>query len=662
MLQDIKAKDEKTTKKKVLLFSLFKDMGTQFKMIKDAALLKQRYLELLAKDYPNRFAAFTEIINLQAILNLPKGTEHFISDIHGEYSAFNHIINNCSGVIRDKIKLVFKDFSKDKRTRLCTLIYYPHEELESLKHKGVLNADYYREAIKSLIILATFLSSKYTRSKVRKAIGDDFGFIIDELMHAKSDEDNNRLVYHEKILSSIIETGNAEHFIEKLAAVIKRLAVDHLHVLGDVFDRGCHPEKCFDILMNYHSIDFQWGNHDILWMGAYLGNVVCATTAVRNNVKYDNYAMLENGYGISLRKLALFAKKTYKDEKDFSAMDKAISIICLKLQGNLILKHPEYNMRSRMMLEYINLEKGTISLNGQEYELKTQDLPTIDPNNPYKLTKEELEVANNLRDSFMGSQILKKHAEFLFNKGSMYKCYNGNLLYHGCIPLREDGSFASILCNGRYLEGKAYLDYCESRVREAYTNKDSNAIDFMWYLWCGATSPLSGRIMKTSERVLIKDPKTWEEPRNPYYVHYYNENTCKMILREFSLNPETGHIINGHTPIKVKDGETPIRGNGKLLVIDGGFCKAYQKTTGIAGYTLIYNSHNLRLKAHTPFTTLDDALENFTDIDDEIILVETFNTRRMVANCDCGEKIKHCICDLKDLVLLYKNGVLSEKF
>lgn len=630
-------------------------------MQKENILLKQRYLELLSKDYPNRFAAFTEIINLQAILNLPKGTEHFISDIHGEYGAFNHIVNNCSGVIRDKINLIFKELSLGERTRLCTLIYYPHEELESMRISGALSSEYLRKTIGNLIVLATFLSSKYTRSKVRKAIGENFGFIIDELMHAKSDEDNNRQVYHEKILSSIIETGNACYFIENLAAFIKRLAVDHLHVLGDIFDRGCHPEKCFDLLMNYHSLDMQWGNHDILWMGAFLGNAVCATSAVRINVKYKNYLMLENGYGISLRKLELFAKRTYKEEPNYRAIDKAISIICLKLQGQLILKHPEYNMRSRMLLEFINLERGTVNLNGREYELATTDLPTLDPKDPYKLTKEEQEVVDNLKASFMGSQILKKHVDFLFSKGSMYKCYNGNLLYHGCVPLSQDGTFASILCNGRYLEGKPYLDYCESRVREAYARHDQNCIDYMWYLWCGQDSPLSGRIIKTAERVLIKDKSAWEEPRNPYYIHYYKEQTCRMILREFGLDPDKGHIINGHTPIKVKDGETPIRGNGRLLVIDGGFCKAYQKTTGIAGYTLIYNSHNLRLKAHTPFTTLEDALENFTDIDDEVILVEEFTKRRMVADCDCGEHIKHCICDLEDLVKLYENGDIIEK-
>ena len=454
-------------------------------MTKENVLLKQRYLELLAKDYPNRFAAFTEIINLQAILNLPKGTEHFISDIHGEYSAFNHIVNNCSGVIRDKVNLLFKDLEKIKRERLCTLIYYPTEEMEKMRQKGTLTPEYLRRTISRLIFLATFLSSKYTRSKVRKAIGNKFGFIIDELMHAKSDEDNNRQVYHEKILSSIIETGNAPSFIENLAAFIKRLAVDHLHILGDIFDRGCHPEKCFDLLMKYHSLDMQWGNHDILWMGASLGNVVCAASAVRINVKYNNYAMLENGYGISLRKLAMFAKRTYKDEENYRAIDKAISIICLKLQGQLILKHPEYNMRSRMLLEFINLDKGTLTLNGQEYELALKDLPTLDPKHPYDLTSEEQEVVDNLRASFMGSQILKKHVDFLFTKGSMYKCYNGNLLYHGCVPLSQDGTFASILCNGRYLEGRPYLDFCESRVREAYASHDQNCIDYMWYLWCG---------------------------------------------------------------------------------------------------------------------------------------------------------------------------------
>lgn len=615
-----------------------------------------RYLKLLSHDFPNRYAALTEIINLQTILNLPKGTEHFISDVHGEYEAFRHILNNASGVIRDKIEVLFPDLEKHTLDRLCTLIYYPSEFMK----REPPSKEEFVFILQHLISLATYLSSKYTRSKVRKATPSDFAYIIDELMHAKDDEDRNRALYHKKIIQSIIETGSATYFIEAICVLIKNLAVDKLHVVGDLFDRGPHAERVVDLLMKYHNLDLQWGNHDVLWMGAACGSALCAATAVRNNINYNNLELLENGYGISLRPLALFAARHYHDEAGKSAIYKAISIIVLKLQGEVILRNPDFGMRGRMLLSEIDYKNGTVSLQGRVYKLSTTDLPTIDPEEPYRLTDEEREVADWLRDSFIHSKRAQDHAEFLCAKGSMYKCCDDNLLYHGCVPLNDDGTFARILCEGKYLSGKQYLDYCDRRVREAFNNRDDKGADFLWYLWCGEKSPLSGRVIKTFERTLVADHSTWEEPRNPYYVHYYNEDVCNMILREFGLDPNHGHIINGHTPIKVKDGEKPVRGNGKLLVIDGGFCRAYQKTTGIAGYTLIYNSHNLRLKAHKPFSSIEDALNNYSDILSDTIVVENFSKRRMVADVDDGQEIRVMIQDLNNLLEAYKSGKIPE--
>lgn len=628
--------------------------------MKENEILKEKYLELLAQQYPSRYAAFTEIINLQAILNLPKGTEHFVSDLHGEYDAFCHIINNCSGVIREKVDIVFQNLYESEKADLCTLVYYPHEKLELLKKQGVVDANWYKTAIKRLIVLAKFISSKYTRSKVRKAIPREFNYIIDELMHAMADEDNNRLSYHEKIFDSIIETGSAHHFINSLASLIKRLAVDHLHLVGDIFDRGSHPDKIIDLLMQHHSLDIEWGNHDILWMGAACGSLVSIMTVVRNNVLYDNYELLENGYGISMRSLVMFAEHTYKEEEKMSALKKALAVLVFKLQGHVIKRHKEFNMEKRLLLDKIDFDKGTVVLEGKEYAIRTKDFPTVDRNDPYQLTPEEESVCLELKQAFLGSKRLQQHVAFLYKNGSMYRCYNGNLLYHGCIPLNEDGTFAPINCKGRYLTGKAYMDYADSLARKAWIEKDQDSLDNMWYLWCGIRSPLSGRIVKTFERALCEDKSTWEEPRDPYYSLYYREDICKMILKEFGLDPEKGHIINGHTPIKVREGEDPIRGNGRLIVIDGGFCHAYHKTTGIAGYTLIFNSHGLRLKAHRPFTTIEDALLSNTDIHSDSYMVETFRKRMMVGDSDAGQQIRYNIKALTDLLHAYRSGAIAE--
>lgn len=621
---------------------------------------KWRYLELLSRHYPSRYAAFTEIINLQAILNLPKGTEHFISDVHGEYEAFCHIVNNCSGVIREKVDQVLPELSEKERAELCTLIYYPHEKLELLQQRGADTDAWYRRTLHNLIVLTKFLSSRYTRSKVRKAIPRDFNYIIDELLHAQADEDNNRLHYHACIIDSILDTGSGHHFVSSLAALIKRLAVDHLHLVGDIFDRGSNPDYIMDILMHHHSLDIEWGNHDMLWMGAACGSEVCIATVVRNNVNYSNFELLENGYGISMRGLSLFARKYYKEEPDITILNKALSVLVFKLQGAVIKRNPEFDMMDRLFLDKIDYEKGTITIEGVTYELRTRDFPTIDPADPYELNEDERELIHTLKQAFLNSKRLQQHVAFLFARGSMYRRYNGNLLFHGCIPLSADGSFARIFCDGEFVQGREYLDAAERVARRGFDRRDNRSLDFMWYLWCGKKSPLSGRVIKTFERALIADKRTHVEPRDPYYTWYYDEKICRMILREFDLDPDTGHIINGHTPIRTTEGESPVRANGKLLVIDGGFCRAYHKTTGIAGYTLIYNSHGLRLKAHRPFNGITEAITLNQDITSQSIQVESFPQRRMVADSDNGAEIKDQIANLKLLLSAYRRGELPE--
>ncbi len=622
--------------------------------------LKLRYLRELSKDFPNRYAVITEIINLQAILNLPKGTEHFVSDVHGEYEAFVQIVNNCSGVIRDKVNLLFTKMSDEQKNELCTLIYYPKQVLERSTRAIDGDSEWFRSVLKDLIILATYLSSKYTRSKVRKALPHEFRFVIDELMHAKEDEVHTRAIYHRRILDSVIDTGSAGAFIEALCTLVKRLAVDRLHIVGDIFDRGASPDKVLDLMMGHHNLDIQWGNHDVLWMGAACGSPACCAIAVRNNVRYKNFQLLERGYGISLRKLAMFADKFYGKDDGILPMEKAIAVIAIKLHEQIIRRHPEYCLQNRLILDHVDAKRGVVVIDGKEWTLTTHDFPTLSEGNSCKLTSEEQEVIDDLVLSFKDSSRLKKHISFIYSHGSMYRICNGNLLFHGCIPFKADGTFEKLLCNGEYLSGKAYLDYCDKRAREAFSKGTKDSLDFMWYLWCGEKSPLSGRVVKTFEHAFVKEKEASEEPRNPYYSLYYSEEICKLILREFGLNPQNGHIINGHTPVKVKEGESAIRGNGKLLVIDGGFSRPYHRVTGIAGYTLIYNSHNLRLKAHSSFTSIEDAIANNTDILSEEIMVETFPHRRPVADTDDGAVIRDQIADLKMLLDFFNSGVILE--
>lgn len=623
----------------------------------------KKYLELLAEKYPTIQAVCTEIINLNAILNLPKGTEHFMSDIHGEYEAFVHIMNNCSGEVRDKVDMIFRHtMTKQQRREICTLIYYPKEKLEEMKEQGEIDVNWYKETLKNLIEIAKVLSSKYTRSKVRKAMPEDFKYIIDELLHMQKDQDNNQIVYHENILNTIIEIYNSEEFIIALAELIKRLAVDHLHIVGDIFDRGSYPDRVMDRLMKHHSLDIQWGNHDVLWMGAAAGCDACIATVIRNNLKYDNMRMLENGYGISLRTLTLFAEKTYGNLEPMKAALKAISVILFKLEGQIILRHPEYKMDDSLLLHRIDFDKGTIAIQGKVYPLNDTDFPTVDRENCYELTAGEKRLVKDLRKSFMESKTLREHIEFLYANGSIYKVFNNNLLYHGCIPLDENGNFDVIHLGDNTYSGKSYMDYADKMARRAfYSKKDMEALDFIWYLWRGVKSPLSGRKIKTFERMLIDDKSAWDEPRNPYYEFYNKEDTCNLILEEFGVKPSEGHIINGHTPVKVVDGEEPVRANGKLIIIDGGFCEAYHKTTGIAGYTLIYNSHSMRLMAHRPFENIKKAISDNLDIRSDRNKFETKEKRMLVKNTDIGRNILEQIFDLEELLKCYRLGEIKEK-
>ena len=622
-----------------------------------------RYLKLLAEKYPTEQAVSREIINLTAILSLPKGTEHFMSDLHGEYEAFCHILNNCSGVIREKVDLLFGETLSDfDREEICTLIYYPVEKLELVRKEGKNNEEWYRATLGKLIDIARLLSSKYTRSKVRKAMPKEYAYILDELIHVQKDEDDNQVVYHRNILDTLLELDNADEFIEVLAGLIKRLAVDHLHIVGDIFDRGACADRIMDLLMQYHSLDIEWGNHDILWMGAAAGSKACIATVVRNNLKYNNTKILENSYGISLRNLALFAEKIYPSEEPMKAALKAISVMLFKLEGQVILRNPDYNMTDKLLLHKVNVEKQTVEIDGTEYVIKEEAFPTVnfdsdDMEDVYQLSEEEDQVMEGLRMAFVNSIRLRQHIDFLYQKGSMYRIFNGNLLYHGCVPLDESGNLEGVAFGKKRYHGREYLDYAERIARRAWS-KDARQKDrdFMWYLWCGRKSPLSGRNIKTFERTYVLDENTWFEQSNPYYKFYHEEKVCNMILHEFGLYSESSHIINGHTPVRTSKGEHPVRANGKLLVIDGGFCKSYHKTTGIAGYTLIFNSHGIRIKSHQPFQSVYAALTENKDIESKSELVETESERLMVRNTDNGKKIKEDIEGLKMLLRAYRSG------
>ena len=646
-----------------------------------------RYLKMLAHQYPTVQAASTEIINLQSILNLPKGTEHFISDVHGEYEAFLHILNSCSGVVREKLDdLYVTSVPKAERDQLATLIYYPEEKLDELRGQIADLEEWFRITLHRLVEVCRLVGNKYTRAKVRKALPKDYGEIIEELLHAGGDQD--RRDYYDNIISTIVEIGQSEPIIIALCGVIKRLAVDHMHIVGDIFDRGPRADIIMDSLLDYHSVDIQWGNHDILWMGAASGSRTLVATVLANSLHYNNLEVIETGYGISLRPLSIFANEVYKDtdvhrfkvkltgedaetlsEKDkllSARMHKAITIILFKLEGQKLIRRPEFGMEDRLLLDKIDYENKCITIGGVTYPLEDTDFPTVDPADPYALSPEEEAVINQLTASFQRSEKLQRHIRFLYSKGGLYKVYNGNLLFHGCIPMTEDGKLQhfSIGCND--LCGKAFLDYAETAARKAYYDKPGSeerqfGMDFLWFLWAGRNSPIFGRDrMTTFERRLIKDESAWTEPKNAYYALYNDSAVCTFLLKEFGLEGPHCHIINGHVPVKTKKGESPLKGGGKLIVIDGGFCKAYQPTSGIGGYTLIYNSRSIRIVAHQPFAGHANAVRDNSDIISESEVFERMESRFRIAGTDMGRQLKEQIDDLKALLQAYKSGAVTE--
>jgi len=648
-----------------------------------------KYLNLLSNQYPTIAAACTEIINLQAILNLPKGTEHFMSDIHGEYESFNHVLKNGSGNIKRKITEVFGDLLSEKEIKsLATLIYYPEQKLE-IVHKNEDNIEeWYKITIYRLVMVCRKAAFKYTRMKVRKALPKDFAYIIEELMH-QGPEEFDKEEYYNEIIKTIISIGRADEFIIAMSKLIQRLVIDRLHIVGDIFDRGPGADIVMETLYNYHSVDIQWGNHDVLWMGAASGSEACIATVIRICARYMNLDTIEDGYGINILPLATFALEFYKDDdctqfkpkiesymvctendlKLIAKMHKAISIIQFKLEGEIINRRPHFCMEDRLLLNKINYEDGTINIDGKIYELNNCNFPTINSKNPYALTIEERELMEKLKSSFSNSEKLQKHVRFLFANGSMYLKFNTNLMYHGCIPMNEDGSFKKVIIgsSGQSYSGKSYFDRLEILIREGYFHENNleakmYGMDITWYLWTGSYSPLFGKDkMTTFERYFINDKETHVEKKNPYFKLEDNENMCKIIFEEFGLNPDVSHIINGHVPVKLKDGESPIKANGKLLVIDGGFSKAYQGTTGIAGYTLIYNSYGLILVAHDPFESTQKAIEEEKDIHSTTMVLEKEVERKRVLNTDDGEKMKSQIKDLEQLLDAFRLGFIKEQ-
>ena len=621
----------------------------------------KEYLELLSEKYPCEADACMEIINLKSILALPMGTEHFISDLHGEYAAVRHILNNCSGVILEKVRRLFEaEIGEEKCRELCTLIYYPEEVLAAMHEKGGASENELFEIIRMLRMLTEMLSSKYTRGYVRKQMSPKWGNVLDELLHLQRDEYSNQHKYHETLMRSIVSTGAADGVIEALAELIKRLAVDKLHVVGDIFDRGPEPARLTDLLMEHPNIDIQWGNHDILWLGAASGSPACIFTVLRIAVSYDNMNLIGRRYGISLRPLMAFAEKYY-GASDKASLKLALNMLGFKLEGRIIKRHPGYGMDSRLMLERIDYENNTVRLDDGVYPLNTDKWSTVDPENPYELNADERALIDEYVTAFRESQSLRRHMDFIYRKGSTYLCCNGNLLYHGCIPMTESGEFARVRHGGKWYSGKSLMDYSDIIVKSAWANHDESALDMMWYLWCGNDSPFSGRVFHTFERAVVDDKSTWVEPKNHYFDFWEDETVVRKILCEFGLDPDTGHIINGHTPVKVKKGESPIKAGGKLFIIDGGFCEAYQKTTGIAGYTLVFNSHGLKIKAHQPFDGVAKAISENADIESDAVQVEEFLQRRFIADTDEGKKLISRIDALQQLLRAYRSGEIEER-
>ncbi|MBN2236530.1 MAG: fructose-1,6-bisphosphatase [Bacteroidales bacterium] len=647
-------------------------------------LKEKRYLELLADNFPSIQKASMEIINLEAIMRLPKSTEHFLTDIHGEYETFTHVLRNASGVVRRKIDDVFgMSLRKSEKDALATLVYYPEEKMEMIlkEEKDELD-EWYMITLQRLAILARSASYKYTRSKVRKTMPVDYAYIIDELLNESGQEKHE---YYNGIIRTIIEVDRAKEFVIEIAHFIQRLMIDRLHIIGDIYDRGPSAEKVMDVLQNHHAVDIQWGNHDVIWMGAAAGCKALIATVLRISARYVNLDTIEDAYGINLLPLATFAMEYYgidpadvfepkgvgnrngKSIELIKQMHKAIAIIQFKLEAEIIRNNPQFRMEDRLLLDKVNFEEGTILIDGISYEMLDTFFPTVDPKDPFKLTEAEDELMNRLQSSFRNSELLQKHIEVLYAKGSMYLTYNSNLMYHGCIPMNDDGSFFEMEIEGKNYRGKELLDKLDIIARRAYftcSKSTSNPVDtaYMWYLWTGPNSPLFGKHrMTTFERYFIADKFTHEEKRNPYYKFRDQEETCNQIFKEFGLVPETSHIINGHVPVKAVKGESPIKANGKLFVIDGGMSIPYQKVTGLSGYTLIYNSYGLVLVDHKHFKSIEEAVKNNIDIVSARHIVETNAKRKRVADTDIGTELKEQVQDLLMLLAAYRKGLIKER-
>ena len=643
-----------------------------------------KYLSLLSERFPTIQDVCTEIINLQAILNLPKGTEHFLSDLHGEYESFTHILKNASGVIRSKIDQTFETYlTSEEKKKLATLIYYPEEKLTLIKKQTKDLDEYYKITLYRLIQICKVIASKYSRSKVRKAMPRGYEYIIDELLHGNSDV-YNKESYYNQIINTIISLDRSDAFIIAISKLIQQLSIDHLHIIGDIYDRGPGPDIIMDELMRYHSIDIQWGNHDIIWMGAAAGSKACIFNVIRICARYDNLDILEDAYGINIRPLTEFVMEEYPNQSGenfkpkvgekmkiqsnidlLTKMQKAVAIIQFKLESEIIKNHPEFEMDDRLLLDKIDYENGTIELDNKTFKLEDTYFPTINRNNPYNLSEKETEVVNKIVKAFENSEKLQKHIKFLYSKGNIYKIFNENLLIHGCIPMEDNGEFIEMKIKKETLKGKKYLDYVERIARQGYfadkgSKEKQYGEDFLWYLWCGKNSPIFCKdAMKTFERYFINDEEIKKEKKNSFYKYVEKEEYCEKVFDEFNLNKENSHIICGHIPVKFKAGESPIKANGKMLIIDGGLSKSYQKTTGIAGYTLIYSSYGLTLAEHEPFTSIEDAIIKETDLHSSKRIIEKVE-RKKIKDTDIGVELKKQIKDLEKLLNCYKSGILLQ--
>ena len=645
------------------------------------------YLRLLSEQYPTITAACSEIISLQSLQKMPKLTEHFMSDIHGEYESFLHILKNASGVIKDKITSIYgRTLSEHDRQTLSTLIYYPEQKLDIIKRSVDNIDDWYKITLYRLIEICRVIASKYTRASIRNLLPSSFGDIIDELIHADNDFGSDKEGYYNKCIQTIVELGQADAFIVDMSNLIQNLAIGKLHIIGDIFDRGPRADIILDTLENYHSVDIQWGNHDVQWMGAAAGSLVCIATVLAISTKYCNFDCIEDGYGINMRPLTVFAMETYAkdpckyfiprnpnmvklskhDSELWAKMHKAISIIQFKLEGQLIKRHPEFHMDNHLMLDKIDFVTGTITIEGKKYMLRDHNFPTVNPERPYELTQAENELMELLRSSFLHSEKLQRHIRFIYNKGSIYLNINNNLLYHGCIPMNPDGSFHEVTLGGEKVKGKALMDKAEIIAREGYfakhgTPEKKYGEDFLWFLWCGCYSPVYGKNkMTTFERYFIEDESTWTEIKDPYYKLIEKPEICNKRLREFGIKPNSfSHIINGHVPVKIKKGESPIKAGGKLLVIDGGLSRAYQSQTGIAGYTLLFNSHGLLLSAHDAFESVETAVTKDEDMYSTLDVIERAPKRLLVEDTDKGKALQGRIDALKALVAAYRKGLIK---